>query len=223
MNKKVFFRLIYFPIGLIKALINMTNVYCRDFENKIRHKSAIIDGGTCLTDDTIIGAHSHILQNCIINKSKIGNYSYIGRNSLIQNANIGNFCSIANDVLIGLGKHPLDMFSTSPVFYHKKNALRVSVVADDKNIEEYERIIIGNDVWIGARSIVMDGVIIGDGAVVAAGSVITKDVEPYMIVAGAPAKPIRKRTSDEKIKYYLQTEWWKLDPFEAYKLFESKL
>ena len=65
------------------------------------------------------------------------------------------------------------------------------------------------------------GVNIGNGAVVGAGSVVTKDVEPYMIVAGIPAKPIRKRSSDDTIKHYLHTEWWKLDPFEAYKLFES--
>jgi len=219
MNGKVL-RILYFPIGLLKALFKIANNCCRDFENKIRYNDAIIDSNVCLTDDTVIGIKTHILGNCVINKSQIGNYSYIGRNCLIQNSHIGNYCSIANDVFIGLGKHPLDMFSTSPLFYRKKNTFNVTVVLKDKEFNEYERIGLGNDVWIGARAIILDGVNIGDGAVVAAGSIVTKDVEPYMIVAGIPAKPIRKRTTEDKIKQYQESEWWNLNPVEVYKMFK---
>lgn len=218
MNRKLL-RILYSPIGLLKALFKIANICCRDFENRVRYKNAVIDGGVCLTEDTVVGIKTHILENCIINKSQIGNYSYIGRNCLIQNSHIGNYCSIANDVFIGLGKHPLDMFSTSPLFYRKKNTFDITIIVRDKDFNEYENIIIGNDVWIGARAIILDGVAVGDGAVIAAGSVVTKDVEPYMIVGGIPAKPIKKRTTEDKIRQYQDSEWWNLNPVESYKIF----
>ncbi|WP_276788569.1 CatB-related O-acetyltransferase [Paraprevotella xylaniphila] len=219
MNKKVL-RALYYPMGLLKALFKITNTFSRDFENKKRYRNAIIDSGACLSDTTIIGINAHILENCIINNSQVGNYSYIGRNCLIQNTYIGNYCSIANDVFIGLGKHPLDMFSTSPLFYRKANTFNISIV-EDKEFDEYQEIIVGNDVWIGTRSIILDGVKIGNGAVIAAGSVVTKDVEPYMIVAGVPAKPIRKRATEDKIREYQNSKWWNLNPKDSYRMFEQ--
>lgn len=71
--------------------------------------------------------------------------------------------------------------------------------------------IIGNDVWIGARAMILSGVKIGDGAVIAAGAVVTKDVEPYTIVGGVPAKPIRKRFTDEQIDALIKLKWWDKD------------
>ena len=202
MNKKVL-RALYYPMGLLKALFKITNTFSRDFENKKRYRNAIIDSGACLSDTTIIGINAHILENCIINNSQVGNY-----------------CSIANDVFIGLGKHPLDMFSTSPLFYRKANTFNISIV-EDKEFDEYQEIIVGNDVWIGTRSIILDGVKIGNGAVIAAGSVVTKDVEPYMIVAGVPAKPIRKRATEDKIREYQNSKWWNLNPKDSYRMFEQ--
>ena len=74
--------------------------------------------------------------------------------------------------------------------------------------ESNGRVKIGNDVWIGTRAIITDGVTIGDGAIVAAGAVVTKDVEPYTIVGGVPAKPIRKRFTDEQIAFLQDLNWW---------------
>ena len=112
------------------------------------------------------------------------------------------------------------MFSTSPLFYRKANTFNISIV-EDKEFDEYQEIIVGNDVWIGTRSIILDGVKIGNGAVIAAGSVVTKDVEPYMIVAGVPAKPIRKRATEDKIREYQNSKWWNLNPKDSYRMFEQ--
>lgn len=138
--------------------------------------------------------------------SRIGRYSYIGNNSVICNAIIGNFCSISDNCFINPGKHPLNMVSTSPVFYSKKNILRKCFIYND--FIEYEQVIIGNDVWIGVNVFIKGGVIIGDGAVIAANSVVTKDVEPYAIVGGNPAKVIRKRFAQLIVNQLLDIKWW---------------
>jgi carbonic anhydrase/acetyltransferase-like protein (isoleucine patch superfamily) len=82
--------------------------------------------------------------------------------------------------------------------------------ATEDRFSELPRTTIGNDVWIGARAMVLDGVTIGDGCVIAAGSVVTKNIEPYSIVGGIPAKLIRKRFSDEVIELLLTWKWWNL-------------
>ncbi len=194
----------------------MVNSGARDIQNKRRFSSSIIDDGSCFSDDTIISSHSHILKNCIINHTQIGKYTYVSRNALIQNTTIGNYCSISHDVILGLGAHPLTMFSTSPIFYKVYNNLNVKLVERDISVQEYKPIIIGSDVWIGARVIVMDGVTIGHGAVVAAGAVVTKDVPPYAIVGGVPAKVIRYRFSENIRNALLESEWWKKSAQDVY-------
>lgn len=212
-----FKRLLYIPQGLLEGLIAFFNRHARDVENRKRYPLAIIDKGSSFTPDTIIGKGSHILGGAIINNVEIGNYTYINRNSLIQNTTIGDYCSIANDVSIGLGNHPLYLPSLSPMFYRKKNTFEIQIVNEDLDYNEYERIKIEHDVWIGARVVIMDGVSIATGAVVAAGAVVTKDVPPYAIVGGVPAKIIRYRFDNVKIDRLLQSEWWLLDPKEAHK------
>lgn len=88
---------------------------------------------------------------------------------------------------------------------------------EDSSFEDYKPIIIGNDVWIGARVVILDGVKVGDGAVIATGAIVTKDVPPYAIVGGVPAKIIKYRASEEQIREYADSEWWNLSPQEAYK------
>lgn len=212
--KKIIYRLLYLPFGLIKMLMKLANDGARDLQNKRRFSKSIIDTGSSFTNDSKVGIKSHILSNCTINHSQIGNYSYCGKNALIQNSIIGNYCSIANEVIIGLGSHPIHLFSTSPVFYKKKNPLHVKLVEDDYKFNEYKAITIGNDVWIGARAIVMDGVSVGDGAIIAAGAIVTKDVSPYAIVAGIPAKVIKYRFDPKTIKKLFNTKWWDKTPDE---------
>ena len=142
--------------------------------------------------------------NCI--EVKMGRYSYMGKNNSVANTDIGSFCSIASYCAIGGGAHVLDKTSTSPVFYKGKNIF-------GKNLLELEpaknrKVSIGNDVWIGEAVFINEGITIGDGAIIGAHSVVTHDVPPYAIVAGAPAKLIRYRFDEEKIKRLLEIKWW---------------
>lgn len=205
------FRILLLPFGLTKKLLELSNVGARDLENKLRFRNSIIDKSCKFNKNVIIHPKVHILENTTINNSEIKSYTYLGKNCNVQNATIGKFCSIANDVLIGLGNHPLDLFSTSPLFYRKKNTFKINLINDDLHFQEYSPILIGNDVWIGSRCIILDGVIIGDGCVIAANSIVTKDVAPYSIIGGVPAKLIRYRFSDNKIDQLQNAQWWDMD------------
>lgn len=206
---------------LPKHWLSVINDLGRDVENRRRFPYASIDSGVCLTKDTILGSHCHVASNCIVNHSSIGKYSYVCRNGLIQNTTIGNYCSISNDVLCGLGSHPLGRFSTSPLFYRKNNPLKCSLVDDDKSIVEYKQVSIGSDVWVGARTVILDGVSIGHGAVIAAGAVVTKDVPPYAIVGGIPATILKYRFQEEDASRLLESKWWEMDPEKAMQYMAS--
>ncbi len=108
--------------------------------------------------------------------------------------------------MIGGGKHPLDFVSTSPVFYSQRNALKKCFNKID--FKEYDNTVIGNDVWIGSNAFIKGGVTVGHGAVIGAYAVVTKDIEPYSIVGGNPAKVIRKRFDEATIGKLLETKWW---------------
>lgn len=108
---------------------------------------------------------------------------------------------------IGMGFHPVDKISTSPLFYSSTNPLKKNwsgkSVFSDQLLTK-----IGHDVWIGYDAFIKDGVTIGNGAVIGARAVVTKDVAPYSIVMGVPAKEIRKRFDNETIDLLLKSEWW---------------
>ena len=127
---------------------------------------------------------------------------------MIYNATIGKFSSIASFVKIGLGIHPTkDFVSTHYAFYSNKKKL-TKTFSDKNYIEENKNVSIGNDVWIGANAIILDGITISDGAIIGAGAVVTKDVPPYAIVGGVPAKIIRYRFDEDTIKKLLEISWW---------------
>jgi acetyltransferase-like isoleucine patch superfamily enzyme len=205
------FRVLALPFGLIIKVWSLAKEGSRDIHNQIRFKGANIDPGCCINEYSEIAPNVHLLSNCTINSTRIESYTYIGNNCIIQNTSIGKFCSIAPDVFIGLGKHPIECFSTSPLFYRTNNQLKIQLVDSNSTFLEYEHIQIGNDVWIGARAIILDGLSIGHGAIIAANSVVTKDVPPYAIVGGIPAKIIKYRFSNEKIEQILRTVWWNWD------------
>lgn len=161
-------------------------------------------------EESIISRNAKVWNNCKVFHSEIGDYSYLGPNSRLVYTKVGKYCSLAANCIIGMGTHPLVFFSTSSLFTSRKNGTGISWARTDC-FEEYKPITIGNDVWIGQRAMVMGGVKIGNGAVVGAGAVVTKDVPPYAIVGGVPATIIRYRFSDELIEKLEASQWWMLE------------
>lgn len=154
-----------------------------------------------------ISSKAKINRECKCYKSVVGKYSYVGVNTRLVYANVGSFCSIGNDCCIGMGTHTMGNLSTSPIFTAKHNGTGYSWV-DTDTANEHLPVQIGNDVWIGQRAMALGGVKIGNGAVVGAGAVVTKDVPPYAIVGGVPAKIIRYRFSEDVITKLLELKWW---------------
>lgn len=209
--KKILKQAAALPIGFIEAICHSTQIsalrrYCAK-----RYKGTVFKRGSFADDNCQFEEHVFLDYNTKVYNSRIGKCSYIGHDSQFQYCNMGCFCSIAPYVLCGLGRHPLEtIVATSPIFYRKPSPC---ITLIDKTIfhEEYGHINIGNDVWIGTRAIIMDGVSIGDGAVIAAGAVVTKDVPAYAIVGGVPAKLIRYRFSKNIIEKLLKIAWWDRD------------
>lgn len=151
----------------------------------------------------------------IDNTSEIGNYTYISgdnfglNNTRIENCTIGNYCSIARNLVIAPYSHDYTLLSTYPF----KNLRGTGTDVIEK------RVVIGNDVWIGNNVIIVGGVTVGSGSVIAAGSIVTKNVPENSIVAGVPAKFIKKRMSDKEWEEIKELNWWEKDIKEAYDIF----
>lgn len=153
------------------------------------------------------GRYNTFYNNVKISNSTLGDYVYVSDDTIIYNSTIGNFCSIGPKVRIVIGMHPPHFISTFPAFFSVKKQCQETFVQKDF-YDEIGKVKIGNDVWIGCNAIIMDNVTIGDGAIIAAGAVVTKNVEPYSIVGGVPARLIKKRFSDEEINKLLEIKWW---------------
>lgn len=143
-----------------------------------------------------------------ISETTIGKGTYITKNATISMTTIGKFCSIGPNFMCGWGIHPTNGISTSPYFYSAMNGLDMNSFSLDEKIEIRKPITIGNDVFIGANVTILDGVNIGNGAVIGAGAVVVKDVPPYAIVGGVPAKVIKYRFADEIIDKLSKINWW---------------
>lgn len=142
----------------------------------------------------------------IVLNSNIGKCSYIGEHTSLIYSKVGNFTSISNYCAIGGGAHPINWVSTSPVFNSSKSILNISMARS--KFDPFTETLIGNDVWIGSHCLIKAGITIADGAIIGMGSVVTKDVPPYEIWAGNPAKILKKRFDDEIIKKLLEIKWW---------------
>lgn len=172
-------------------------------------KGASSDLQTVFEGGNMINDHSNL------SKSFIGYGSYIAGYTSLSRVKIGKFCSIGQNVQNNLGLHPTDFVSSHPAFFSTKRQAGFSFVDQDL-FEEHKRVpgdsdflvTIGHDVWVGNNVVLMDGISIGHGAIVGAGAVVTKDIPPYHIVGGIPARLIRKRFSDEQIAQLLQRAWW---------------
>ena len=190
--------LYYFVIKLIK---------------KIKHKKIKIGFRGKVSPRSVFEGYNKIGDHSFFS-GKIGYGSYIGEHSNVC-GQIGRYCSIGGHVIVLCSTHPVrDFVSTSPCFYSLEKQNGFTYVNSQRFIEEVKvegtdhPVVIGNDVYIGYGAILIAPLIIGDGAVIAAGSVVTKNVEPYTIVGGNPAKPIRKRFDDNTIEKLKEICWW---------------
>lgn len=163
----------------------------------------------CVLQEAEVDKTSAICSGVRFYRGKIGKYSYIGNNSFVTDTDIGSFTSISTDCYIGGTSHPVEWVSTSPVFHKWENILKKNFSRHEYEI--FHRTHIGNDVWIGNRVMIKAGVTIADGAVIGMGSIVTKDIGPYEIWAGNPARFIRKRFDDDKISELLKMQWWNYD------------
>lgn len=156
--------------------------------------------------DSRIDRTSRIESGSTVVNSTLQRHSFCGYDCTLLNCDIGAFCSIATRVSIGGVAHPMHYVSTSPAFLSHRDSIRTKFARHE--FLPTIRTTIGNDVWIGEGSFVKAGVTIGDGAVVGMGSVVTKDVPPYAVVAGNPARFLRSRFNEETIKALLELAWW---------------
>lgn len=148
------------------------------------------------------GKNVTVSENVVISDTVlIGKYSYINRNSSVENCSIGNYCSISSGVWICPYEHHIDRVSSHPFLLSKIK-------------EKRERVEIGNDVLISLNAIILCGIRVGDGAVIAAGAVVTRDVKPFEVVGGVPAKHIKWRFSEKRIEEIKASKWWEKDVSE---------
>lgn len=188
--------------------------YLRNFFSKKKFIKSISwlsfwDSQTEIPNELYLAPFARLL-NC-----KVGKYTRIKPFCVFKNATIGAYCSIANDVMIGLGRHPTFLLSTNSVFYKKGITDRF---AKEIDFDEELHTVVGNDVWIGNGALVMDGVTIGNGAIVASRAVVTKDIPPYAIVGGVPAKVLKYRFEPDVIEALEASEWWNLSNEEIEKV-----
>lgn len=163
--------------------------------------------------ETTVGRCCEILGDTAIEYTELGDYSYLGPGCMVADAQIGRFCAIAAQVRIGAPNHPLDRpsqhrFTYCPEYYTATAERDHSFFKQRRD----DRVVIGNDVWIGHAVIVMPGVNVGDGAVLAAGAVVTRDVAPYTIVGGVPARQIRERFNRQIAAQLSRIAWWNWPP-----------
>lgn len=158
-----------------------------------------------------IKKHNQFTKGVFITEgAKIGSYNYFGPYTMVNNAIVGNYCSIAPNVKIGQANHSISYITTCQ---------KISAELINHSLYK-ESAIIGNDVWCGANVVVMQGVRIGNGAVVGANAVVTKDIPDYGVAIGIPAKVIRYRFDPEIIKKISESRWFEYDLVEAKKIIE---
>jgi acetyltransferase-like isoleucine patch superfamily enzyme len=166
-------------------------------------------GVSCGLHNVKFGNSVYLGDNVVMHNCSIGDHSYVNGHARIKNTTIGKYCSVASGVKIVLGAHPTNLISLHPAFYAINKPMET--FADKQYFNEYLEVKIGNDVWIGEDAIIPGGITIGDGAVIASRAVVTKDVEPYSVVGGVPAKHLKYRFDDEKINLLKEIRWWDRD------------
>ena len=183
---------------------------------RIVRRDCIIHSKVKLSKACKLEGNNVIYEGCILDHVNMGFGSYLAMNCHIINTVIGRYTCIGSYVRTIIGRHPLSKnVSIHPAFYSVNNSIGYTYVDKQKYSEykyldgiTYKSIEIGNDEWNGANVGILEGVKIGDGAVIGAGALVNKDVPPYAIVAGVPAKVIKYRFDEKVIKKLLSISWW---------------
>lgn len=184
--------------------------YIKVFRNAVVNDS-IIGNGCSIGDDTNVERctfENNVVVNrrSYINDSIVGKYTYMGINTTMNFTRIGKFCSLGRNVDIGGFDHDYHKVTTMPAFRYNQAKSGGGKIPEVIKHEEYCEI--GSDVWIAAGAQILHKVKVGNGAVVGGGAVVTKDVPPYAIVAGVPAKVIGYRCSENQIVALENLKWW---------------
>lgn len=191
--------------GIVKRLICLFKKIKHSGQARIKISSTLL-GDCAFEGNNIVGCHNYL------NNVAMGLYSNMGDHNQFFKTRIGRFCSIGSNVHLICSDHPLGFISTHHVFYNStehKESFNEGVHFEDCIIRnDGASLVIGNDVWIGDQVIIKGGVQIADGAVIGMGAVVTKDVPPFAIVAGNPAKIIRYRFEPSIIEQLLEIQWW---------------
>lgn len=185
-------------IGRERLAKNLRLITARLNGNKVA-----LMAGAYLSRTSLLEPPVRMEAGSVADDSRIGRYSYLGANATVVGAEVGRFCSIAHGATVGATGHPTDRATTHTFPY---------IPADGGFVDRHQlriaRVRLGHDVWIGCDAVVLSGVTIGDGAVIAANSVVTKDVPPFAVAVGAPATVRRFRFDADLVERLAAVAWW---------------
>ncbi|WGW00514.1 CatB-related O-acetyltransferase [Vibrio sp. YMD68] len=184
--------------------------------NKLELNSSIASNAQ--VSNSRLKMYARVKDYAELRDSYLGEYSYIAQRTMVNRSTIGKYTSISNGCSIGLWEHNTSVSTHSfYLFEHSGEFVSGYKDYDKDSVETF----IGNDVWVGASAIILKGVKVGDGAIVGAGAVVTKDVPEYSIVVGNPAKVLKYRFKKEEIEWFKHLKWWDFDREKIQELVDS--
>lgn len=187
------------------------HIYAQNKPKAIKLEKIPTIDSTSIVEECCFGKYVQIGAFNNISESSFDDFTYTSENCQIIYSDIGRYTNIASYVRINPGQHPMDKVCQHHMLYRRE---MFGLGNDDKKFFQGRRnnnCKIGNDVWIGHNAVIMGGVKVGDGAVIGSSSVVTKDIPPYAIAVGNPAKVIKYRFDEKTIKKLLKISWWNWD------------